>query len=287
MLPPPAEAAVERYLAVADRFLPGRVVGLHVVGSIALGAYRAARSDIDVITVLDRRLGRDELRRLKAVIVAAGVRSGAPQLLRGRVSLPGVVNAAYVVADDLAKPVTTIEPVASHAGHTISIGRAFDVNPVVWKTFAERGITVRGEHASSLGLDPEPERLVPWNRENLERYWKPWAEAALAGRTRSGSGSIRLALTPRWLAAWGTMGPARLHRTISTGEVISKEAAAIYARGTFGPEHHAVIDEALAYWREEPSPDPAAFPTRLELVRRTGELALEVIADAGRRQPTR
>ena len=285
MLPPPAEAAIDRYLRLADRLLPGRVVGLHVVGSIALGAYRAARSDIDVVTVLDRRLDGAELRRLTVLIAAAGVRSGVPQLLRGHVSLPGVVNAAYVVADDLTKPVTAIEPVASHAGYTISIGRAFDVNPVVWKTFAEHGITVRGEQASTLGLDPEPERLVAWNRENLERYWKPWAEAALAGRSRNGNGGIRLALTPRWLAAWGAMGPARLHRTITTGEVISKEAAAVYARDTFGPEHHPVIDEALAYWRQEPSPDPTAFATRRDLVRRTGELALEVIADAGRRRP--
>ncbi len=281
-LPAPVDAAVGRYLALADRLLPGRVVGLHVVGSTALGAYREARSDIDVIAVLDRRLEAAELRRLKALIVGAGVRSGAPQLLRGRVSLPGVVNAAFVVADDLHKPVTTIDPVASHAGHSISIDRAFDVNPVVWKTFAERGITVRGEDASSLRLDPEPDRLVAWNRSNLTAYWKPWAEAALEGRSRNGSGGIRLALTPGWLAAWGAMGPARLHRTIATGDVISKEAAAGYARETFGPEHRPVIDEALAYWRQERSLDRAAFPKRRDLVRAAGKLAIDVIEDAER-----
>ena len=282
-LPAPVEAAVGRYLDLADRLLPGRVVGLHVLGSVALGAYRETRSDIDVLAVLDRRLDAGELRRLKALIVGAGVRSGVPQLLRGRISLPGVVNASFLVADDLTKPVTTIEPVASHAGHSISIGRAFDVNPVVWKTFAERGITVRGDDASTLALDPEPDRLVPWNRANLQQYWKPWAEAAAAGSSRNGNPRIRLALTPRWLAAWGAMGPARLHHTIVTGEVISKEAAAVYARDTFGAEHHPLIDDALAYWREEPSPDPGAFPTHRELVRATGRLALDVIADAERR----
>ena len=279
-LPAAVERAVGRYLALADRLLPGRIVGLHVVGSVALGAYRETRSDIDVIAVLDRRLDDGELRRLQAMIVGAGVRSAVPQLLRGRVSLPGVVNGAFVVAGDLTKPVTEIEPVASHAGHSISLGRAFDVNPVVWKTLAERGITVRGPGAASLGLDPEPARLVAWNRENLEQYWKPWAEAAMEGRSRNGSGGVRLALTPRWLAAWGAMGPARLHRTIATGEVISKEEAAVYARDTFGPEHHPVIDEALAYWRGEPAPGAAG--SRRELVRRTGALALDVIADAER-----
>ena len=282
-LPLPVEAAVGRYLRLADRLLPGRVAGLYVVGSVALGAYREARSDIDVVAVLDRRLEPSELRRLQAVIVGAGLRSGVPQLLRGRISSPGVVNAALVVADDLTKPVTEIEPVASHAGHSISIGRAFDVNPVVWKTFAEHGIAVRGEDASSLGLDPEPDQLVAWNRRNLDAYWRPWAQAAATGRSRNGAGGVRLALTPRWLAAWGAMGPARLHHTIATGEVISKEAAAVYARDTFGPEHHPLIDEALAYWREQPSPDPDAFPTRRDLVRAAGVLALDVVVDADRR----
>ena len=281
-LPSPVADAVGRYLALTDRLLPGRVVGLHVVGSVALDAYREARSDIDVVAVLDRRLDARELRRLKTTIVAAGLRSGLPHLLRGRVSLPGVVNASFVVADDLTKPVTEIEPVASHAGHSISLGKAFDVNPVVWKTFAERGITVRGDDASTLGLDPEPDRLVPWNRANLEGYWKTWAEAAIGGRSANGRGGFRLAFTPRWLAAWGVMGPARLHHTIATGEVISKEAAAVYARDVVGTEFHPLIDDALAYWREQPSPDPSAFPTRRDLVRRTGELALEVIADAER-----
>ena len=281
-LPAPVDAAVGRYLRLADRLLPGRIVGLYVVGSVALGAYRQGRSDIDVIAVLDRRLGAAEVRRLQALILGAGLRSAAPQLLRGRISLPGVVNASFVVADDLTEPVSSIAPVASHAGHSISIGKAFDVNPVVWKTFAEHGIPVRGDAPSTLGLDPEPDRLAAWNRANLQQYWKPWARAALGGESRNGAGGVRLALTPRWLAAWGAMGPARLHHTIATGEVISKEAAAVYARDTFGAEHHPLIDEALAYWREQPSPNPAAFPTRRDLVRRAGALALDVIEDAER-----
>lgn len=284
MLAPPVDAAVNRYLRLADRLLPGRVVGLHVVGSVALGAYREARSDIDVVAVLDRRLDAGEVRRLTAMIVGAGLRSGVPQLLRGRFRMPGVVNGSFVAVDDLTRPVTSIVPVAGHAGHSISVGKAFDVNPVVWKTFAERGVTVRGDDAATLGLDPEPARLVAWNRSNLHQYWRPWAEAALAGRSRNGAGGVRVALTPRWVAAWGAMGPARLHHTIATGEVISKEAAAEYARDTFGPEHHPVIDEALAYWREQPSPDPSAFPTKLDLVRRAGALARDVIDDADQRQ---
>ena len=44
-----------------------------------------------------------------------------------------------------------------------------------------------------------------------------------------------------------------VHATITTGEVISKEAAGEYALETFDPRWHPVIREGLAYWREEPA----------------------------------
>lgn len=269
-LPPSVEAAVARYLGLADRALPGRIIGFHVVGSVALGGYRPARSDIDFVAILDRSLDAAELRRLKAAIVASGVRSALPDLARGRLSLPGVCNGVFITADDVAKPVTTIVPVASHAGHSIQVGQGFDANPVVWKTFAEHGITVRGDDASTLPLDPEPDRLEAWNRDNLVRYWQPWAERAAHGR-----GGFRTRLSPRWLTAWGALGPPRLHHTIATGEVISKEAAGEYAKDTFGAEWHPVLDEALAYWREEPSPGRQPLEA-------TGRFALHVINSARR-----
>ena len=44
----------------------------------------------------------------------------------------------------------------------------------------------------------------------------------------------------------------RLHCTIATGEVISKDAAGEYALSEFGPQWQPLIREALCYWREEP-----------------------------------
>ena len=52
--------------------------------------------------------------------------------------------------------------------------------------------------------------------------------------------------------AWGVLGAPRLHCTIATGEVISKEAAGEYALSEFGPQWQPLIREALCYWREEP-----------------------------------
>jgi hypothetical protein len=273
-LPAPVDRAMARYLRLADRLLPGRVVGAYVVGSVALGAFRRERSDIDVIAVVDRRLDEDELRRVRWLQLASGVPTSAAALARGRVTLPGTVNATFVAADDLTKPVTSIVPVASHVGHEFHAGQGFDVNPVIWTILARHGIAVRGPEAATLGLDPEPGALAEWNRSNLERYWRPWGEAAVAARRRR----LRIARA-RWLTAWGVLGPPRLHHTIATGDVISKEAAGEYALDTFDARWHPIIEDGLAYWRGERAPDDRFRDPQVR-ARATGEFVLEVVASA-------
>lgn len=273
MLPPEPARSVGRYLAVADRLLPGRIVGFYVVGSTALGAFRPERSDIDFVAVVDGHLTAADLRSLRLVQAASGLRTGARAVLQGRWSLPGTCNGVYVAAEDLRHPVSTIVPLASHCGVELSAGTGFDVNPVMWKVFAERGITVRGPEPTRLGLDPQPELLRAWNRENLETYWRRWAEATRAGRRAN----HRL-VPARWVTAWGVLGPPRLHHTIATGEVVSKEQAGAYALDTFDRTWHPLVREALAYWRCEPADATFANPSVSH--RLAGELALEVIASA-------
>ena len=252
-MPREAERVVSRHLRLADRLLPGRVHGFYVVGSTALGAFRAGGSDVDFVAVLDRRLARDELRRLRLVHVMSGGAAAVRALGRGQVMLPGTPNGVYVAADDLTRPVSAIVPVASHTGH-------------------DCGIAVRGPAPGTLGLDPEPETLRAWNLRNLDGYWRPWAERILAGRI-----GVRWR-HPRWPTAWGVLGAPRLHRTIATGEVVSKEAAGELAVDTFDAAWHPIIREALAYWRGQPA--GAAFPDGRSRTRRTAEFVLEVVRSA-------
>jgi hypothetical protein len=266
------DLAVKRYLHVADRLLPSRITGFYVVGSTALGAFRVDRSDIDFVAVVDRPLRGAELGRLRLVHALTAGRSVLRALSRGRVSLPGTCNGVFVDVDDLTEPVSAIRPVASHTGHEFGAGRGFDVNPVVWKVLAERGIAVRGPAADTLGLQPEPERLRPWNLDNLDTYWRRWAEQASSSRPGMGMRH------PRWPASWGALGAPRLHCTVATGEVISKEAAGEYALDTFDEQWHPIIREALAYWRGQPA--IAAFPTARSRTRQAAHFVQEVVTAA-------
>jgi Nucleotidyltransferase domain len=246
-LPAAAEAAVRRYLRIADRLLPGRIAGFYLIGSIALGAFRPGHSDIDFVAVVDRALRRGELARLRMVHAAATAVSAGPMLARGRITLPGTCNGVFVRMDDLAQPVSQITPIASHVGGSFSVGRGFDVNPLQWATLARCGVAIRGPAPVKLKLDPEPERLRDWNRDNLAAYWVPWAERL---QHRPG---VRFRAIPRWSTAWGVLGAPRLHYTIATGDVLAKEAAGEYARATFDDRWHPIVDEALAYRWGEPA----------------------------------
>jgi hypothetical protein len=263
----PAEAAATSYLALADRVLSGRVSALYLVGSAALGAFRPGRSDVDLVVVLDAEI---DARRLRALHLRSGVRTALRAVGTRHGPLTGTCNAVFVRAGDLRRPVTEIRPVGSHTGPTVSIGTAFDVNPVTWKVLHERGIPLRGPAPGELGLDPQPELLRSWNVENLRRYWRPWAERARRERRP------RTRLRPRWGTAWGALGPPRLHHTVATGGVVAKEEAGAYALDTFDRRWHPVIREALAYRAGRPR-DPSVEQ------RDAACFALAVVEDASRR----
>lgn len=273
MLPERVDSSVARYLRVADRVLPERVVGFYVVGSTALGAYNPDHSDIDVVVVLDRDLDGGDIRRLRLLHLTAGAIALPRAIVRRQPAIPGTINAAFVRAGDLSQPVSTIEPVAAHTGHQFAVGRAFDVNPVVWKILAERGIAVRGPEPATLGLQPEPELLRAWNLQNLDTYWRGWGRKAAAGRRLDWQG-----LRDRWAVAWGVLGVTRLHYTVASGEIIAKEAAGEHALATFDAEWHPIIREALAYLRDQPPlPD---FADRRSRTHRAGEFVLHVVDSA-------
>jgi hypothetical protein len=52
------------------------------------------------------------------------------------------------------------------------------------------------------------------------------------------------------------LGVSRLHYTLATGEIASKEAAGRYALDAFEPGWRAVIEDAPAFWRGGPPPAP-------------------------------
>lgn len=272
---PLAQRAIDRYLDDADRSLPGRIIGFHLVGSIALRAYRPGRSDIDFVAIVDGRADRDVLRRLRRLHIRSGVRTASAAARHRRPPGSGMCNGVFISVADISRPVTQITPIARQAGAAFERAQGGpDVSPVGWKILAEQAVSIRGPEPQRLDLVPEPERLRQWNLDELERYWRPWAA------TVQRVGGVRFRARPRAMTSWGVLGVARVHHTIATGEIVSKEHAGRHARAVSRTGWHRLIDDALGY-RARPTRDDMGMgaPERAML---TVSFVEHMIADARR-----
>jgi Domain of unknown function (DUF4111)/Nucleotidyltransferase domain len=250
VLPEPAAGVLERYLSRLDADAPGIVQGLYVVGSIALGGFRPGRSDIDFVATLSRPGAADTLNALRRAHLLSYRRAVARAV--GTRTWPLACNGFFLAeAADLSHPPSDVSPVAAQVAGKFLPGARFDVNPVTWWTLAQHGVVVRGPDRDELSVHLDEAELRRWTAANLVSYWRPWARRVAGRGPRSWGASYRQ-LSIRRLAAYGVLGTARMHATITTGEVITKERAGEYALANFDQSWHPIIHDALAYWRGLP-----------------------------------
>lgn len=236
-------AVVDDLLARLDRALPGRVEGFYVVGSVSVGAFRLGRSDVDFVAILDRDLTAVELARLRVVHVGRWASSVVRDVGLGA-RWPLACNGIYLMCSDLARSPREVVPIAGHvAGRFRAASSAgFDVNPVTWHTLADHGLAIRGDPPEELQIHTDVQELRGWCLANLNSYWRRWA------RRRFETHAL-----PRRAAAIGVLGAPRLHHTVATGSIVTKEDAAQYALETFDREWSALTKEALAFRRGGPT----------------------------------
>jgi hypothetical protein len=164
---------------------------------------------------------------------------------RGR--WPLACNGIYVRHDDLGRSPLDVTPIAAQVAEHFAVaprGRC-DANPVTWHLLAAHGVAVLGPDPRTLGIRARDGELRAWTLANINDYWPWWAARSWRGRPLVGR------LSPRRYASGGVLGAPRLHYTIATGEIATKEQAGSYALDTFAPRWHALIRDALAYRRGE------------------------------------
>jgi len=224
-LPTDVAAAISAYLRLADARLPGRISGLYLIGSLALGDYRPGQSDIDFVAVTDTALTPWELQQLERL--HGELRRAAP-----RPRLDGV----YVTWLDLqADPASLSAPYYLHGRFAPNGG--FAANPVTWCIMHRHPVPMRGPAKPMVRHDEE--LLRRWCRENIQSYWAGWVLGARTRLTR------RIFSLSRQSTVWGVLGVTRLHATIKTGDILSKSAAGTYALEVFPSRWSPIIQDAL------------------------------------------
>jgi hypothetical protein len=223
------ESVVDAYLQAVDDEAPGLVEGLYLTGSVALGEFRPQTSDIDFVAITAHRPD--------AVALAALGR--AHRRLRTRWPKP-YFDGLYVTWDELARdPSYAGRGPYSYGGRFRSHGSG-PGDPVTWQTVARHGVRCRGPRPSDLDVRLDADGLVRWTLNNFDTYWRQLLNRA----ARFPHPQNLIALTS-WGAAWIVLGVSRLHYTLATGEICSKEAAGLYAQQTFSERWRRVLDEGL------------------------------------------
>jgi hypothetical protein len=233
-LHPMVEKVVKAYLNAVDSEAPGIIEGLYLIGSTALDEFRPNTSDIDFVAITAARCDAAMLAGL------ARTHSRLRRFCR-RPTFDGL----YVTWDDLASHPAHAEGLPySHEGCFHASGSRGD--PVTWETVARRGIPYRGPKPEALKIWTDAEFLATWTLNNLDVYWRrlllravrfpdPWSLTAFT----------------TYGAVWIVLGISRLHYTLATGEICSKEAAGRYAIETFPEQWHRVLNESLRIRRAD------------------------------------
>jgi hypothetical protein len=224
----PAEvtAIASTYLRLVDEQLPGRIAGLYLVGSLALGDYRPGQSDVDLVAVTGSPLDFSELGQLQQL--HRQLRHIAP-----RPALDGI----YVTWRQLAAAPQSLSVPYCRDGRFAPQG-GFAANPVTWSILHRAPMPIRGPARPPVLHDDD--LLRTWCRENLQDYWAAWVRAA---RTRF---KPQLFSLSRQATTWGVLGVTRLHATIRTARILSKSEATTYALQTFPSSWSPIVQEALA-----------------------------------------
>lgn len=222
-LPTTVRRDIATYLAAVDDVLPGFLEGVYVVGSIPLGDYRPAISDVDLVAVSAWRPTKPQLDALASI---------------HRPSHPSI-DVLYVAGDDLGSDPRQLSPPYSLDGTFMPDG-GFMANPVTWRQLQLAAVPVRGPRLAAGDVWFDADTLRRWNVANLDDYW------ARRLRDWRGIDPTEPAVRHKSGLQWLVLGVPRLHYTITTLGVTSKTGAGRYALGVVDDRWHPVVEVALA-----------------------------------------
>lgn len=245
-VPQPVADACERLLTDLDRHAPGLIDGLYVHGSLCWGEYFPS-SDIDLVATVTRPVTDDDCATLNSVYSAVEQAHGV------------TLEALHCTVDDLRRPPGQCPPSPYYNHGSLTAENTDAASPVTWHELAERGITLRGPNASTLGIHTDLTELWRYCQHNLATYW-----AHIATRLREADDD---ALARDDAPLWCALGVARVHHVLTRDALTSKSGAAFYMLEEFDLDWHPLATEALRL-RERPDA-PSLYDDLVERGRQT------------------
>ncbi|MED3085932.1 nucleotidyltransferase [Bacillus toyonensis] len=164
-LPAEVKQLMEQYIVgLKEIFLDGKIVGVYVYGSIALGAFHIETSDVDFVAVLNDSVNEAE----KQQIVELHKKMSESTLGKR-------MDGMYIPLADLGKYNHEINEYVYCADGKANIGH-WDINAVTWWTLKNQGITVIGKEVEDLPVQIKWDDVVNTMQYNVEQYWSEKAK---------------------------------------------------------------------------------------------------------------
>lgn len=243
------DAVLARVVGHARDLYGADLVGVYLEGSFALGG-ADAESDCDVVVVCRCGTSGAQLEHLRGFHRALAAADPAARHL----------EISYAPAADLADATVTARawPYLDHGSDSVEPDPHGDTLVTRW-VLHHHGVALTGAPPSSVAPDVPAERM---RADAVARI------ARSAGIWRAGFA------WDAWGQRYAVLTMARLLRTATVGDVVSKPAAVAWALGVLEPRWHALLTTALA----ERGGGPWDAPIATALAHRTEAFVAEIRA---------
>ncbi len=234
-IPVLVQNVLDEYIALMNDRLPNILEAVYLQGSVALGAYVEIASDIDFVSITNRRLLEGD------AIVLSEIHSKIANQYKNP-ELDGV----YIVRGDLGRLNLGDENYLIYNSGKLSYGSNFD--PVIWWILKTKGIKILESERTLINFDIHLIHLISYVNENMNSYW--------AQRVQKMETSItELYKLPAedidYEIEWTVLGLLRQFYTLKEHDIISKLGAGEYALQHLPMEWHPIIKEAITIRKGE------------------------------------
>jgi hypothetical protein len=230
-------AALGYFLEHAQAILRERFRGMYLDGSLVLGDFDPQRSDIDFVVVTDADLPDDVFAALQAM---------HDRFMAGDSPWAVEIEASYIPQDALRRhhPTRARHPRIERGGGRLVMEEHAADWIVHRYVLREHGVALAGPHPRTL-IDPVGPHDLRRAMVDLMRVW--WAPM----------GPDSAHLRYRGYQTYAVLTMCRMLYTLETSRVISKPAAARWARQALDSQWTSLIDRARAGWQKGDPPAAA------------------------------
>lgn len=234
-IPVTVETVINEYINLLKAYFPGILEGVYIHGSIALNAYVEDSSDIDFITIINRRLSEEDFNSLTSIHAIIADKYKKPEM-----------DGVYALYEDIGKLYLNsydneIQYAYFNSGQ-LMVGDYFNFNPITWWVFKEKGINIIGPEPKDFQMNISSQQLLAYVLGNMNSYWANLIQSM----ENSIIDYINLSIDQVDMEIeWTVLGLLRQYYTLKEKDIISKMDAGKYGLLNLPEEWHAIIKEAM------------------------------------------